>query len=69
MTSSTGKIPFYKYTGTSGGSMSGLTQVSYIDTNGTYQGSATKWNGYQLRTASSGDTGKQDILLSLCEVG
>jgi hypothetical protein len=58
MTSSTGKIPFYKYTGTSGGSMSGLTQVSYIDTNGTYQGSATKWNGYQLRTASSGDTGK-----------
>lgn len=30
MTASTGKIPFYKYTGTSGGSMTGLTEVCSI---------------------------------------
>lgn len=34
MTSSTKKIPFYKYTGTSGGAMSGLTEVASIDTSG-----------------------------------
>lgn len=34
MTSSTKKIPFYKYTGASGGAMTGLTEVASIDTNG-----------------------------------
>lgn len=34
MTSSTGKIPFYKYTGTSGGSMTGLSEVASIDNAG-----------------------------------
>lgn len=34
MTSTTGKIPFYKYTGTSGGSMSGLTEVASISNAG-----------------------------------
>lgn len=62
MTASTGKIPFYKYTGTSGGSMSALTQVSYIDSNGVYQGNVTMWGGKQLRTASSGDTGKDGYI-------
>lgn len=34
MTGSTGKIPFYKYTGTSGGSMTGLTEVASISSTG-----------------------------------
>lgn len=34
MTASTGKIPFYKYTGTSGGSMTGLTEVASISSAG-----------------------------------
>lgn len=34
MTASTGKMPFYKYTGTSGGSMTGLTEVGYVTGDG-----------------------------------
>ena len=34
MTASTAKIPFYKYTGTSGGSMTGLTEVASISNAG-----------------------------------
>lgn len=34
MTASTGKIPFYKYTGTSDGSMTGLTEVASISSAG-----------------------------------
>lgn len=34
MTGSTKKIPFMKYTGTSGGSMTGMTEVASIDENG-----------------------------------
>ncbi len=34
MTGSTGKIPFYKYTGTSGGSMTGLSEVASISSTG-----------------------------------
>lgn len=34
MTASTGKLPIYKYTGTSGGAMTGLTEVAAIHPNG-----------------------------------
>jgi hypothetical protein len=34
ITSSTKKIPFIKYTGTNGGSMTGMTEVASIDENG-----------------------------------
>lgn len=45
MTSSTSKIPFYKYTGTSGGSMTGLTQVAAITNDGTFSGAGVSITG------------------------
>lgn len=57
MTASTGKIPFYKYTGTDSGQMTGLTEVSSIDSNGKYNGDADTIDGYHIRTASKDDTG------------
>lgn len=36
MTASAGKIPFYNYTGTSNGSMTGLTEIAAINSNGLY---------------------------------
>jgi hypothetical protein len=46
MTATTGKIPFYKYNGTSGGNMTGLTEVASIDANGalTVSGTSTLKN-------------------------
>lgn len=57
MTISTGKIPFYKYTGTDSGQMTGLVEVSHIDSNGKYNGDADTIDGYHIRTAKEGDTG------------
>jgi hypothetical protein len=62
MTASTKKIPFYTYNGTSSGSMSNMKEVSHIDSNGVYQGSASMWGGKKFRTASEGDTGLEGYI-------
>lgn len=53
MTASTGKIPFYKYTGTSGGSMTGLTEVASISSSGAL--TATGGGKISGRYAGGGD--------------
>lgn len=45
MTASTGKIPFYKYTGTSGGAPTGLTEVASIDSSGNIRGATEYLRG------------------------
>lgn len=54
MTASTGKIPFYKYTGASGGNFAGLTEVASIDSNGHGKFNWVQCTSGELSTKAAG---------------
>lgn len=59
MTGTTGKIPFYKYTGTSGGSMTGLTEVASIANDGALNAASATLSG-TLKVSGTSTLGRID---------